>query len=103
MTQFKGLCIVALGGTMLCGAQFALSTSPVEAAPKVYGCYRVINASSIAIRKSPWLWAPIIGYASKGTKLVKRRRFCSVRPWCPVRKGGVNGWSGKRYLKKVKC
>ena len=46
---------------------------------------------------------PIVGYAQRGQRLVKRKRFCSVRPWCPVRSGGVSGWSGKRYLAKVAC
>lgn len=73
------------------------------AGPKSYGCFKVVGASSIAIRKSPWTWAPIVGYAKRGQKLVKRKRFCSVRPWCPVRSGDITGWSGKRYLAKVAC
>jgi len=74
-----------------------------QAAATSYGCFKVVGASSIAIRKSPWTWAPVVGYASRGQKLVKRKRFCSVRPWCPVRSGAVRGWSGKRYLAKVAC
>jgi len=78
--------------------------APSHAAKKNYGCFKVVGASSLAIRKSPWVWSRVIGYASRGKKLEKRRRFCSIRrTWCPVRLGKIEGWSGTRYLEKIDC
>ena len=40
----------------------------------------------------------VLTVAEEGEVLVKWKRFCSLRPWCPVQKGDVQGWAGKDYL-----
>jgi len=79
-------------------------TSSAQAQTKSYGCYKIINASTVRIRKKPYLWSKTIGYAQRGDKVVKNRRFCSVRiTWCRVRHDDVSGWVGRKFLKKTAC
>jgi hypothetical protein len=63
-----------------------------------YGYYEVIGAGALNIRERPYLNSPVVAVAEKGEILVKWKRYCSLRPWCPVQKGDVQGWAGKAYL-----
>lgn len=75
-----------------------------SAKEKSYGCFKIANASSVRIRKRPYLWSKTLDYAQQGQKVVKNRRFCSIRrTWCRIRKGKVSGWVGKKFLVKTTC
>ena len=63
-----------------------------------YGYYEVVGASSLNIRARPYMSSQVLTVAEEGEVLVKWKRFCSLRPWCPVQKGDVQGWAGKDYL-----
>ena len=97
-------CTVFACVLLMSGATDPGFVSTASAQSKSYGCFRIIEASSVRIRKRPYLWSKTIGYAQRGQKVVKNRRFCSVRgTWCRVRKGDLSGWIGKKFLKKVDC
>ncbi len=81
-----------------------LSTVPAHAQSKSYGCFKISNATSVRIRRKPYLWSKTLAFAQRGQKVVKNRRFCSIRgTWCRVRKGKISGWVGKKFLKKTSC
>lgn len=63
-----------------------------------FGYYEVSGASALNIRERPYLNSPVLAVAEEGEILVKWKRYCSLRPWCPVQKGDVRGWAGKEYL-----
>ena len=63
-----------------------------------YGYYEVTGADALNIRERPFLTSRVIAVAEEGEILVKWKRFCSLRPWCPVQLGDVQGWAGKAYL-----
>jgi hypothetical protein len=66
-----------------------------------YGYYEVTGVGALNIRERPYLTSPVLAVADEGEILVKWKRFCSLRPWCPVQKGDVQGWAGKAYLTEV--
>ena len=69
-----------------------------------YGCYKIVDASSVRVRSKPYLWAKTLTYAKRGQKVVKNRKFCSIRgTWCRVQVKDTSGWIGKKYLEKVDC
>ncbi len=74
----------------------ARTTSAI--AQEGYGYYEVVGASSLNIRERPYMSSEVLTVAEEGEVLVKWKRFCSLRPWCPVQKGDVQGWAGKDYL-----
>jgi hypothetical protein len=75
--------------------------APVHAAS--YGCFRV-TVSSLNIRARPYSSAEIIGNASKGDVLEKRKLFCTPRGfWCAVRKGTLEGYADKSMMRKITC
>jgi hypothetical protein len=99
----KLLNIALLSAALGFGAVMAVS-SPASAADKVYGCYKVIGASSINIRARPFSSSNVIGVARRGQILLKWKRWCTLRGfWCPVQKGSIAGHADKRYLMKVTC
>jgi uncharacterized protein YraI len=73
-----------------------------EAASK-YGCFTV-TTEKLNIRARPYSDAAIIGTASAGDILEKRKLFCTPRGfWCAVRKGKLEGYADKNFLGKVSC
>jgi hypothetical protein len=77
---------------------------PVAAmAEKNFGCFQVI-APSLNIRARPYSDAAVIGTASAGQILEKRKRWCTLRGyWCAVRKGSLEGYADKNFLGSTKC
>jgi len=68
-----------------------------------YGCFKV-TADSINIRARPYSNAEVIGAASKGDILEKRKLLCTPRGfWCAIRKGSLDGYADKNFMKKVAC
>jgi hypothetical protein len=94
--NYTVLIAVALGGLLAMPAG-----STVAAQEDVFGYYEVVGASSLNIRERPYLSSRVLTVANEGEFLIKWKRFCSLRPWCPVQKGDVRGWAGKKYLAKV--
>jgi hypothetical protein len=79
-----------------------LPPAPAEAG-KNYGCFQVITPS-LNIRARPYSDAAVIGTASAGEILEKRKRWCTLRGyWCAVRKGSVEGYADKNFLGTTKC
>jgi hypothetical protein len=90
--------------TSLLAAALAL---PVVAAGDVsaatYGCFKV-TADSLNIRARPYSTSEIIGSASKGDILEKRKLFCTPRGfWCAIRKGSLEGYADKSNMVKIAC
>jgi hypothetical protein len=72
-------------------------------AGKNFGCFQVITPS-LNIRARPYSDAAVIGTASAGQILEKRKRWCTLRGyWCAVRKGSVEGYADKSFLGSTKC
>ncbi|MFA5952706.1 MAG: hypothetical protein WC807_20795 [Hyphomicrobium sp.] len=68
-----------------------------------YGCFKV-TADELNIRARPYSDAAVIGTASKGEILVKRKMFCTFRGfWCAVSKGSVEGYADKAHMQKMVC
>jgi hypothetical protein len=82
----------------------SLMAPSAEALSSRYGCYEV-TANSLNIRAKAWSRSKVLAVAKRGGKLAKRRRFCALRGfWCPVTtEDGVDGWAGKRFLKRAAC
>jgi hypothetical protein len=79
-----------------------LPPSPAFAA-KNYGCFQVITPT-LNIRNRPYGDATVIGTASAGDILEKRKPLCTLRGyWCAVRKGTLEGYADKNFLGKTKC
>lgn len=96
--------IFILAATIFCFALAALSLSANRASAGNYGCFKVVDASSVNIRKRAWSRSEVIGTASRGEVLVKWKAFCALRGfWCPVQKGSIKGHAAKKYLEKVDC
>jgi hypothetical protein len=92
----------ALFGATLFAAVLAGAPDPVMAA-KNYGCFKV-TAPQINIRAKPYSDAEVIGSASKGDILEKRKWFCTPRGyWCAIRKGTLEGYADKNFMEKVGC
>jgi hypothetical protein len=99
MTKIQSLAIalsIAVG--------IAALSAPAEALSSRYGCYEV-TVGSLNIREKAWSRSQVLAVAKRGDKLAKRRRFCALRGfWCPVTTAdGVEGWAGKRFLKRTAC
>ncbi len=69
--------------------------------PAAQKCFRV-NTNSLHLRLRPFKQAQIVGYASRGEILVKRR-LCSWRGWCPVRQGELSAWAWKAHMTQIDC
>jgi hypothetical protein len=69
--------------------------------PAAQKCFRV-NAESLHLRVRPFKQAQIVGYARRGDILVKRR-LCSWRGWCPVRRGELSAWAWKAQMTQIDC
>ena len=83
----------------LLGSSFVV-TAESQAATG-YGCFKV-TASSLNIRARPYASAEVIGTASKGEILIKRKPLCTLRGfWCAVRKGGLDGYADKANMEKL--
>jgi uncharacterized protein YraI len=68
-----------------------------------YGCFKVITPA-LNIRARPYSDAAVIGTASAGEIIEKRKRWCTLRGyWCAVRKGTVEGYADKNFLDKTAC
>ena len=92
---FSALVFVAFGAGVL-------SPAPVQAG-KNYGCFTV-TTPSLNIRARPYGDAAVIGTASAGEILEKRKLFCTPRGyWCAVRKGKLEGYADKNFLGKASC
>ena len=83
----------------------SLSSTKTLAQTSQYGCFQVINAEALNIRRFSYSRSRVLGVAVKGQKLAKWKRFCAVRGfWCPVEtKNGVRGFADKKFLKRVSC
>ncbi|HKJ62963.1 MAG TPA: hypothetical protein VKA94_13395 [Hyphomicrobiales bacterium] len=66
-----------------------------------YGYYEVTGVGALNIRERPYMTSRVLAVAEEGEVLIKWKRFCSLRPWCPVQKGDVQGWAGKAYLREA--
>ena len=98
--------IVSRAGRLIAGLATAsmliLPPVPVKAG-KNFGCFQVITPS-LNIRARPYSDAAVIGTASAGQILEKRKRWCTLRGyWCAVRKGSVEGYADKSFLGSTKC
>ncbi len=94
----RALLTLALTGTSIA----LLPPSPAQAA-KNYGCFQVITPT-LNIRSRPYGDATVIGTASAGDILEKRKPLCTLRGyWCAVRKGNLEGYADKNFLGKMKC
>ncbi|MGI9405960.1 MAG: hypothetical protein ACR2O4_06275 [Hyphomicrobiaceae bacterium] len=75
-----------------------------SAQTKNYGCFRIVNATSVRVRRKPYLWSKTLDYVQRGDKVVKNRKFCSVRrTWCRVQAGETSGWVGTKFLEETSC
>ncbi len=77
--------------------------SATTSRPK-WGCFKV-TAKGLNIRKRPYSFSKVIGTASRGDILIKRKRWCTPRGfWCAVTtEGGLRGYADKSYINKVPC
>jgi hypothetical protein len=83
-------------------APMGLATAPAQAANN-FGCFQVVTPS-LNIRARPYSDAKVIGTASAGDVLEKRKPLCTLRGyWCAVRKGTVEGYADKSFLGTTKC
>lgn len=72
-------------------------------AKSTFGCFKV-TVDEINIRSRPYSTAKVIGTASKGEILEKRKMWCTPRGyWCAVRKGDLEGYADKNFMKRVSC
>jgi hypothetical protein len=84
-------------------ACLALAGTVDLAQAATYGCFKV-TAESINIRARPYSSADVIGTASKGDILEKRKFLCTPRGfWCAIRKGSLEGYADKSFMAKVAC
>lgn len=89
--------ILAALGLVLCTG-FAGETRAAT-----YGCFKV-TTGSLNIRDRPYSSAKVIGVASKGDILEKRKLLCTPRGfWCAIRKGALEGYADKNFMQKVAC
>lgn len=80
----------------------SLAAAPAQAANN-YGCFQVVTPS-LNIRARPYGDAKVIGTATAGEVLEKRKPLCTLRGyWCAVRKGTVEGYADKSFLGTTKC
>lgn len=94
---------LALTAALLAGLSVAAGLPSPAAAGKNFGCFTVVTPS-LNIRDRPYRTAAIIGTATAGEILEKRKRWCTLRGyWCAVRKGSLEGYADKSFLGTVKC
>lgn len=87
----------------LSAAGTAILPSEPALAAKNYGCFQVVTPT-LNIRARPYSNAAVIGTASAGEILEKRKPLCTLRGyWCAVRKGNLEGYADKNFLGKTKC
>lgn len=103
VTMFFPLFRFLRSGSVSMGAlavSCVLMLSPVQAQDDdaAYAYYEVTGVSALNIRERPYMNSEVLAVAEEGEVLIKWKRFCSLRPWCPVQKGDVQGWAGKAYL-----
>lgn len=68
-----------------------------------YGCFKV-TTPSLNIRARPYRDSQVVGTASAGDIVVKRKRWCTLRGyWCAIRKGTLDGYADKSFLEKTAC
>lgn len=81
------------------------TTTPAQAILSQYGCYKVVGASSLNVRKRAYSRSEVVGVISRGEVVGKWKRFCALRGfWCPVESSsGITGWADKRFLAEVSC
>ena len=76
-------------------------SAPAAVQAEGYGCF-VVTASAINIRARPYSWSKVVGTASKGDILTKRKLWCTPRGfWCAVQKGDLKGYADKSFMKKI--
>ncbi len=101
MTKFS--LRLAVCAPLLAGIGLTVPASTPAMAAKNYGCFQVITPS-LNIRARPYSDAAVIGTASAGEILEKRKLLCTLRGyWCAVRKGTLEGYADKNFLGKTKC
>ncbi len=93
----RGLVIFAALGLLACVG----APGTASAQDDGYGYYEVVGAAALNIRERPYESSRVLTVAERGEILVKWRRYCSLRPWCPVEKDGVRGWAGRAYLRET--
>ncbi len=99
MTRILSL-IAALAVLMPLGATLADAKSTYR--PK-YGCFKV-TSDALNIRAKPYRSSSVIGTASGGYILIKRKRNCTLRGfWCAVKHGDLKGYADKKFMKFVPC
>lgn len=97
MKYFGLLAIAALGLAVFP----AVMPAPAQASP--YGCF-LVTAPSLNIRARPYSSSDVIGVAHKGDMLEKRKLICTPRGyWCAIRKGDLEGYADKNFMRRVKC
>lgn len=95
-------CLV-LTAAVLAGLGTGLVPPAPAQAAKNYGCFTV-TTPTLNIRARPYSDAAVIGTASAGEILEKRKLFCTPRGyWCAVRKGKLEGFADKKFLGKASC
>ncbi|HYD15561.1 MAG TPA: hypothetical protein VEA77_04090 [Hyphomicrobium sp.] len=82
---------------------FFLTGVSADAKAANYGCFKV-TAAHLNIRARPYSSAEVIGAASRGDILEKRKMFCTPRGfWCAIRKGSLEGYADKANMRKIDC
>ena len=92
-------------GLLVAAAILAVQSAAIEAeAASKYGCFRVSTAA-MNIRARPYSDADVIGVATKGDILEKRKFLCTLRGyWCAVRTStGLEGYGDKSLMEKIPC
>lgn len=95
--------VFPLAAPAVTGLLLSLTGTDAALAAKTYGCFQVVTPS-LNIRERPYSDARVIGTASAGEILEKRKRWCTLRGyWCAIRKGSLEGYADKSFLNTVKC
>jgi hypothetical protein len=88
---------------LVAAALLAPGLAPSASAASRYGCFKV-TTPQLNIRDRPYSDAAVIGSATAGEILEKRKRWCTLRGyWCAVRKGSLDGYADKSFLVKTAC
>lgn len=91
-----------LAATAVAGLLLA-SGFATETKAATYGCFQV-TTGSLNIRDRPRSNATVIGVASRGEILEKRKLICTPRGyWCAIRKGSLEGYADKNFMRRVTC
>lgn len=96
MRLFYSIAAVALGFLI-----WSASVTEVNASP--YGCF-MVTTDALNIRARPRAASNVVGVAKKGEILEKRKLICTPRGfWCAIRKGSIEGYADKNFMRRVKC